>query len=265
MFDDVSTNQAPPPGNLPLEPEDIFSSVDDTAVPPETTDSVPSTEVQTAVPHDALGAGMLKKKQPVASALIPETDPMLSAALPPSTPVAYAVKGPVLGKVLLVFFGGVALVGVSLGGWWGYNRFFGTPAPAVVKNIPVQPAATDAMVAAPAPTPTTSVPVVVVPVVTPGANSTNSPSTQMKNDQILFGENLDSDRDGLDDQREKEVGTNLSMADTDGDGLSDGAEVVTWKTDPLNPDTDGDGYPDGQEVANKYNPLGPGKLTSTAQ
>ena len=36
--------------------------------------------------------------------------------------------------------------------------------------------------------------------------------------------------------------------DTDGDGLNDGAEVLTHKTDPLNPDTDGDGLKDGPEV-----------------
>jgi len=35
--------------------------------------------------------------------------------------------------------------------------------------------------------------------------------------------------------------------DTDGDGLNDTTEVVTWKTNPRNKDTDGDGMPDGYE------------------
>jgi hypothetical protein len=36
--------------------------------------------------------------------------------------------------------------------------------------------------------------------------------------------------------------------DSDGDGLSDGAELNTWGTNPLNPDHDGDGRSDGYEV-----------------
>ena len=37
-------------------------------------------------------------------------------------------------------------------------------------------------------------------------------------------------------------------ADTDGDGLRIGKEVVITKTDPLKKDTDGDGYIDYEEV-----------------
>ena len=36
--------------------------------------------------------------------------------------------------------------------------------------------------------------------------------------------------------------------DTDGDGLTDTAEIETFGTDPNRTDTDGDGYPDGMEV-----------------
>ncbi len=44
--------------------------------------------------------------------------------------------------------------------------------------------------------------------------------------------------------------------DTDGDKLTDGAEVLRHKTDPLRPDTDGDRLSDGDEVLNyKTNPL----------
>jgi len=54
----------------------------------------------------------------------------------------------------------------------------------------------------------------------------------------------------------------LSVLDSDGDGLTDADEVNIYGTDPNNPDTDGDTYPDGVEIANGYNPLGPGKLVS---
>ncbi len=45
-----------------------------------------------------------------------------------------------------------------------------------------------------------------------------------------------------------DTGTNPSVADTDGDLLSDGAEVLFYDTDPFIQDTDGDGCGDGHEV-----------------
>lgn len=55
-------------------------------------------------------------------------------------------------------------------------------------------------------------------------------------------------------------GTNVfflaaSGADVDGDGLSDGYEVLVSHTNPFNADTDGDGMPDGWELAHGLNPL----------
>jgi len=49
--------------------------------------------------------------------------------------------------------------------------------------------------------------------------------------------------------------------DTDNDGLSDEKEEM-YNTDPENPDTDDDGYLDGEEVKNGYNPNGEGELTT---
>lgn len=64
------------------------------------------------------------------------------------------------------------------------------------------------------------------------------------------------DLDGLDNAGEQERGTNPTLADTDGDGLSDKVETGTgnWVdakdtgTDPLSPDSDADGLPDGVET-----------------
>ena len=84
--------------------------------------------------------------------------------------------------------------------------------------------------------------------------------SKIENDKLLFGQQVDSDNDGLPDTQEAQLGTDPHNPDTDGDGLTDGDEVLIWKTDPLNSDTDGDGYPDGREVRNGYSPLGPGKL-----
>ncbi len=71
-------------------------------------------------------------------------------------------------------------------------------------------------------------------------------------------QDLDSDNDGLSDRREREIGTDPYNPDTDGDGLTDGEEVLKYNTDPLNPDSDYDWLSDGAEVL-KYgtNPLDP--------
>ena len=71
---------------------------------------------------------------------------------------------------------------------------------------------------------------------------------------------VDTDQDGLTDNEEGIIGTNINSPDTDKDGLFDREEVKVYLTDPLNPDTDNDGYLDGDEVKNGYNPNGPGRL-----
>ncbi len=59
----------------------------------------------------------------------------------------------------------------------------------------------------------------------------------------------DPDGDGLDNLGEMNAGTNPLLADTDGDGRSDGEEVHgEIVSDPTKPDTDGDGLNDGEEL-----------------
>jgi ELWxxDGT repeat protein len=68
---------------------------------------------------------------------------------------------------------------------------------------------------------------------------------------------MDSDLDGLDYAAETTAGTDPFDADSDGDGLTDGAEVNTYGTSPIGFDTDGDGFGDGVEVAAGTDPLDP--------
>lgn len=67
----------------------------------------------------------------------------------------------------------------------------------------------------------------------------------------------DADGDGLNDRREAELGTDPSLADTDEDGLTDGAEVRDHRTNPLAADSDTDGVLDGDEVALGTDPNDP--------
>ncbi len=73
---------------------------------------------------------------------------------------------------------------------------------------------------------------------------------------------VDTDQDGLNDRREIELGTDPNKADTDGDTLTDGDEVLKYGTNPLLKDTDGDGFDDAQEIGNGYDPRGAGKCVN---
>ncbi|MEK9132825.1 MAG: hypothetical protein AAB606_03915 [Patescibacteria group bacterium] len=239
-------NQNPvAPKNLPAEPTDMFAGV-------EKDEGVPP---PTSAP-DALSVGLLKKKDEVSRSEMGGQDYSAMSG----------TSAPILGKILLFLAVVLLLGGLGYGGWW---LFYGSKNKAV--KLPVVPTNQTSQNQT-SPNPSTA------------NTSTNIPA-QQNNDQILFGQAIDSDKDGLDDVREKEIGANpqntdsdgdgLSdgdeviiyktsplISDTDGDGLSDGDEALIWRANPLNPDTDGDGYQDGEEVRNGYNPLGAGKLFS---
>lgn len=66
---------------------------------------------------------------------------------------------------------------------------------------------------------------------------------------------VDTDGDGLGDTLEVDThGTSPTNADTDGDGLSDRAELEDEQTDPTDTDTDGDGLQDDKELELGTNP-----------
>lgn len=67
----------------------------------------------------------------------------------------------------------------------------------------------------------------------------------------------DQDNDTLSNLQEYQLGTLPDVADSDGDGAADGAEVNNLSTRPLVPDTDQDGLEDGREVTAGTNPIVP--------
>jgi Glycosyl hydrolases family 39/Bacterial TSP3 repeat len=64
----------------------------------------------------------------------------------------------------------------------------------------------------------------------------------------------DPDRDRLRNRRELRLRTHPRRADTDRDGLRDGAEVRRFRTNPRKRDTDGDGFRDRCELRKGTNP-----------
>jgi hypothetical protein len=204
-----------------------------------------------------------------------------------SMPVAHE---PIVGKIVLIVAVALLILGVGFAGWWLYNRFFVNNSESILSpqtSLPGQSLSAEQQ--------SVDKSLETVPVDENNSLSDDSPSplevpdsaSKIKSDSILFGEDIDTDKDALGDTKERELGTDVNnsdsdadglkdgeeisiylvdplKADTDGDGLADGEEVNLWHTNPINPDTDGDTYPDGKEVKNGYNPLGPGKLSVTS-
>ena len=87
------------------------------------------------------------------------------------------------------------------------------------------------------------------------SNKTNQDTTEYYLPfEVDYDSDEDIDGDGLSNKEEKKYGTNATLVDTDMDGLLDGYEINTSKTDPLKVDSDNDGLNDYNEVVLKYNP-----------
>lgn len=69
---------------------------------------------------------------------------------------------------------------------------------------------------------------------------------------IKNDEKIDSDKDGLTDLEEKEIGTNPQLFDTDGDTLGDYKEHIELGTNPLKSNTDNDRYDDNEDADPLY-------------
>lgn len=255
MFEDNIQKTNNIPTNLPIEePTDMFAGI-------ETNEGIEEKLNENKMPRDeptdALSAGLLKKKESFVE-VMPES---LQPEIRGEAVVANKTSGPILGKILLIIFGLFVLAGLIYGGWYVYAKYIKSNGiKAVTTNK--QNIAENATPAVQSGSVTTVAPVVVVS----SSVTTTDVTAKMKNDAILFGETVDSDKDGIDDDSEKNIyKTNPNNSDSDGDGLNDYDEIIIWHTNPLKDDTDGDTYEDGEEIQHGYNPLGSGKLFNVSQ
>jgi hypothetical protein len=84
------------------------------------------------------------------------------------------------------------------------------------------------------------------------------PEPEPSDDTPHAAPKMDSDRDGMSDELELLVGTNLLDPDTDHDGLTDGFEYFSQAgLDPRLADTDGDLSEDGAELLAHTDPTNP--------
>jgi len=213
-----------PPTNLPTEkePEDILAGVE---------------PAKTAPPPPPSGRAVSFKPTPP-----PVVPPMSPTRLDSARQVGVeappiVAKGPLISSSNVIWVVGIiAVIAIVGGGAFGLMKFLRK---AQAPTVPLAPVFEEIV----APTVPSAEEVI------PAAESPTVPSGP-----------IDSDGDGLSDDEEKALGTDLNEPDTDQDGLFDNEEVKTYQTDPLKADTDGDGYNDGQEVRNGYNPKGEGTI-----
>jgi hypothetical protein len=294
MFDDQQGPGNAPP-NLPTgEPEDIFSgtsdplpSIDSAGLTETVTsndrEATPASTAPSATPS-ALDAGVLKPSSaasemeltttptPSAVASAPlAADPSLrpynpvGAPAPMSPPVPTMddrglgngpvdmIKEPIGSRKTMIYIViVVAFLVLGVGGLWMYFAVVRNAKPDTIPTIELTPVPEIVSPTPVVPESDTVFSDVVVP---------SETSSESVDGTILFGDSVpDTDSDGLDDVREASIGTDALNWDSDGDELSDGDEVIIWKTDPLSVDSDSDGFEDGVEVKNGYSPTGPGKI-----
>jgi hypothetical protein len=141
-------------------------------------------------------------------------------------------------KVFVLAMTVLGFVLLGVGAYFGYGYLMAKKAAVIIKNEPIVE--------------------VQKPVENAAADDAASTTANVPQEA-----GIDTDKDGLTDAEEQQLGTNINSTDTDSDGLFDREEVKVYKTNVLTPDTDGDGMSDGDEVKIGRNPNGEGSLLNT--
>ncbi|MFZ4648596.1 MAG: hypothetical protein ACOYMB_03085 [Patescibacteria group bacterium] len=261
MFNDL--NNSPQGGAKEID--DIFSDVDQPAAPAPSMPSAPSMPAPFP-PSAPQGSPISQTPPPTAQPAFPSSGKEAFLRIEDNMPAA-GERGAKALKIFLILL--IVVAALSFAGYFIYAKFI-QPKMQVVSDInsyPIQtPSAADQAAAEKnikdQEANNQVAPIVVVPEIIPDNATTSIPtiSTSSASSTIGMTGGIDTDSDGLSDQEEILLGTDINKVDSDGDGLSDYEEVKTYLTNPLLSDTDGDGYSDGAEVKSGYNPNGAGKM-----
>lgn len=235
MFDDINVNSVGGvPRNLPVnEPDDIFAATDAPEVSPSSAISAGKLQPKASLPPMS-APSLSELSEPV----LPNRGEPKVQAIPEELSRLNKIKNPTFAKNIMILF--IVLVGIGIlggGSWFIYTVLVDKSEDVGEFGLPNN-----------------------IGTIKTEEKSTTPTPEENTDEAVLFGEPVDSDSDNLTDSQEKELGTNPNDWDTDNDEVSDGDEVLVWKSDPLKLDTDGDGYLDGAEIKNGYNPIGPGKI-----
>lgn len=269
-----------PPPNLPFEPLAPPPARPSSSVPPPP--PTPPKPIEIQVPPSL----SIPKKSVEPEDIFSDLEKPKSASMgsrAPSPVMPQLTRASSYNKLIaMVIVALVVVIGAGVAFWWFVIR---TPVVAIpieqVEPPIVRPVPEPMPIPPPAPAPipksatsstsssTTTLNSIVLPtpVTTPPAGVLIPPPTSVTSQTPVLNttttptvsNEVDTDKDGLTDRREVELGTDPKKADSDGDGISDGDEVMKYGTNPLNRDTDKDTYDDGTEIKGGYNPRGAGK------
>lgn len=234
------------PSSLPAAP------LPTPGTPPESKSATPAAPPPNLPSADI--EDMFDKTEPVKTAPMPNMNaPMPNAAPAVQPPMVTNRKTIVIASLIL----GIVIL---IGGGIALARFLG--APILGMTNPSSPSSEEvATETTPESTPP-GAPLTESPLARFNENNGQTPSpssdTALTPTETIAPK--DTDSDGLNDDEETVLGTDITSSDTDKDGLSDYDEVRVYRTDPANADTDGDTFKDGDEVKNGYNPAGAGKI-----
>lgn len=249
MFDEVNNKKADSQEDKSTEPELAKGSAkptDSILEQHKENLSLSSREEKKSVEDIFAETDKFRKSQPAKPSAFQPKQSTVSGVEAASDKEQKVVK-PSGGSKKFIIIGVIVLVAVlfGLGGWYGYSKFFSVPEEEFQAPVDDQTQEPEKQPEEQEPTTEPESQPVSQPEITP----------QPPVDQLL-----DSDQDGLTDEEEKQLGTDIDSVDTDKDKLFDREEVKVYKTDPLNSDTDGDGFLDGEEVKSGYDPRGEGRL-----
>ena len=189
------------------------------------------------------GTGNKNKKTKRKNTEVVEIDPAVAEQIHVMPPRFYtqSKKQKSSGLLVILVSGVVVLGGLGVAAWYFFFVAPATPAvneptqPAVNQNVNQSPSANTNTEPTNTSLPTQPVELTTTPTTTPATNTNSNTNVNVApTPSGPLPSSVDIDSDGLTDVEEGLYGTDFALSDTDGDGYSDGSEVLNGY-DPASP------------------------------